>query len=46
MIPQFRLLSLVLISFFFNQCEQSDQNQVREQKVLFKNEGKSFHTEQ
>lgn len=40
MIPQFRILSLVLISFFFNQCQQSNQNQVREQKVLFKNEGK------
>jgi uncharacterized membrane protein (UPF0127 family) len=40
MIPQFRVLSLVLISFFFNQCQQSNQNQVREQKVLFKNEGK------
>jgi uncharacterized membrane protein (UPF0127 family) len=40
MIPQFRILSLVLISFFFNQCQQSNQNQVREQNVLFKNEGK------
>lgn len=40
MIPQFRILSLVLISFFFNQCQQSNQNQVRGQNVLFKNEGK------
>jgi uncharacterized membrane protein (UPF0127 family) len=40
MIPQFRILSLVLISFFFNQCQKSNQNQVREQNVLFKNEGK------
>ena len=40
MIPQFRILSLVLISFFFNQCQQSNQNQVREQNALFKNEGK------
>jgi len=39
MIPQFRILSLVMISFFFNQCQQSNQNQVQEQKVLFKNEG-------
>ncbi|OUU19438.1 MAG: hypothetical protein CBC08_07555 [Flavobacteriaceae bacterium TMED48] len=39
MIPQFRILSLVLICFFFNQCQQSTPKEVREQKVLFKNEG-------
>ncbi len=39
MIPQFRILSLVLICFFFNQCKQSTPKEVREQKVLFKNEG-------
>lgn len=39
MIPQFRILSLVLICFFFNQCQQSTPKEVREQKVLFKYEG-------
>jgi|TARA_A200000159_G_scaffold164419_1_gene193969 uncharacterized membrane protein (UPF0127 family) len=39
MIPQLRILSLVLICFFFNQCQQSTTKEVREQKVLFKNEG-------
>ncbi len=39
MISQFRILSLVLISFFFNQCQQSTPKEVRQQKVLFKNEG-------
>lgn len=39
MIPQFRILSLVLICFFFNQCKQSTPKEVSEQKVLFKNEG-------
>ena len=39
MIPQFRILSLVLICFFFNLCKQSTPKEVREQKVLFKHEG-------